>query len=110
MTIRKYTYILLAFILGGLVLTFSNQHSRWLVLNGIAASDLSKKLLTQQLTKTPDWAIDLVIVSNPKDQTVSFSEHHSDFSYVYSPNNAPISKNFHWQHLIGSWYVGKIKT
>lgn len=110
MNIRKVTYIFLALFLTGGALTLSNQHSRWLAFNGMAASKLSNQLLSHKTPKTPDWAIDLVIVSNPKEQTVSFSGHHSEFTYVYSAKQEPLLSNYKWRHLIGSWYVGKIKT
>ena len=110
MTIQKATYIFLSMILAFVVLVLSSQHSRWLILNGIAATELSNNILNQEAPKTPDWAIDLVIISSIKGQTVKFSEHHSEFTYVYSPVKEPVSSRFNWQHLIGAWYVGKIKT
>lgn len=110
MTIRKATYIFLALLISALALAFSNQHTRWLAFNGIAASQLSNSLLSQETVNTPDWAIDLIIVSSLKEHSISFSKHHSEYVYVYSPNNAPSSNDHHWHHLIGSWYVGKIKT
>lgn len=110
MNIRKATYISLALLTASTILASANQHSRWLLLNGMAASELSNKLLKQQISTTPNWAIDLVIVSKLNEQTVSFSKHHSKFTYVYSPKKVPTSDKHSWQHLIGPWYLGKIRT
>lgn len=110
MNIRKTTYIFLGLLFAGFILTLVNQHSRWLLLNGMAASELSDNLLNQQKTTTPDWAIDFVIVSTPNENTVSFTKHHSEFTYFYSPKKLPTSNKYNWQHLIGPWYVGKIRT
>lgn len=108
MQIGKFTFLVA--ILALLILVSFNQHTRWLSLNGVAATKLSKELLNQQAKTTPDWAIDMVIITSSKEHTVSFSEHGADYMYVYSPKNVPNSTNHTWQHLIGSWYVGKIKT
>lgn len=102
--------IFFVILLSTFVFTLSNQHRRWLIFNGWAASELSNELLNQQIRKTPDWAVDLVIVANAKERAVSFNAHDSEFLYLYSPNKAPTLMNHSWQHLIGAWYVGKIDT
>lgn|GEM_PF-4902422 len=108
MRIGKFVFFVA--LLGALTLALSHQHARWLILNGVAASKLSNELLNQQVSETPDWAIDLVIITSSKERTVSFNEHGSEFLYVYSPNKEPNLINPTWRHLVGSWYVGKIKT
>lgn len=110
MSIRKYKNLFIALLLVGLALIVSNKHYRWLILNGLAASELSNILLNQQRVNTPSWAVDLVVVSNPKEKVVSFSEHDSEFTYVYSPIKAPVAEGYSWKHIIGSWHVGKTKT
>lgn len=109
-TMRIGKIIFSVALLGLLTLASFHPHTRWLILNGVAASQLSKELLNQKVQTTPDWAIDMVIIASSKEHTVSFSEHGADFLYVYSPNSEPNSIKHTWQHLIGSWYVGKIKT
>lgn len=110
MTMRIGKFTFLVAIIGVLILVSFHQHTRWLTINGVAATKLSKELLNQQAKTTPDWAIDMVIITSSKEHTVSFSEHGADYMYVYSPKSAPNSINHTWKHLIGSWYVGKIKT
>lgn len=110
MIMRTGKFIFFVALLSVLTLALSHQHTRWLILNGVAASKLSSELLNQKVPATPDWAIDLVIITSSKEHTVSFNEHGSEFLYVYSPNNKPNLINHTWQHLVGPWYVGKIKT
>ena len=94
-----------------MVLLLSNQHSRWLIFNGISASNFSNQiLLTEGTLEAPEWAWNYVIKADSKEQAVLFSRHHSMHTYAYSPKQAPSSSYYNWQHLIGSWYVGKIKT
>lgn len=89
MTMWTGKFIFFVALLSVLALALLHQHTRWLILNGVAARKLSNELLNQQPLVTPDWAIDLVIFTSSKEHTVSFNEHGSEFLYVYSPNNDP---------------------
>lgn len=64
MQIGKFTFLVA--ILALLIFVSFNQHTRWLSLNGVAATKLSKDLLNQQVKTTPDWAIDMVIIASSK--------------------------------------------
>ena len=110
MSKKRVAYTLIAMLIAFILLAFTNQHSRWLILNGLSAAKLSKQMLSQPQASTPDWAIDLVINASPKGEMVSFSSHQSEFSYVYSPKKLPSYSGYTWQHLVGAWYVGKIKN
>ena len=109
MSRRKTTAIISILSLVALVGIFSNQHSRWFVLYGLQATEFSNRLLLGQQTETPYWAFDLVVVSDPKNNIVTYSQHLSGQAYAYSPNNKPVLASYSWVHLVGSWYVGKIK-
>ena len=107
---RISTYLAMAIALAALVALLSSQHYRWLMVNGMAATELSKQLLAGQISDTPAWAVNLVVTSSPEEQVVTFSEHQSEFAYMFSPNAKPLTSVYVWRHLIGSWYVGKSET
>ncbi|WP_415911303.1 hypothetical protein [Neptuniibacter sp. QD37_11] len=88
---------------------FSNQHVRWLLFYGIPATSLSKQFLDNDVAETPEWALDFVIVAGKENKVVTFSEHHSWFTYAYSQEMPDIA-GYEWSHLVGKWYVGKVKT
>ncbi len=110
MKIRKASMLISAVFIIVFVALLSNSHFRWFLINGYSATELSKQMLSQSQTKTPDWAIDLVITSSINEQYVVFSQHASNYSYMYSENNYTNLPGYTWLHVIGSWYVGKIKT
>ena len=106
----KITISVVTVILVIIIGLLSNQHSRWLIINGISATQYSNKLLANTQASTPDWAMDMVINSNRNNKTVIFSEHNSLHSYAYSINGIPQQTSYVWSHMVGSWYVVKIKN
>ncbi|WP_157209731.1 hypothetical protein [Marinimicrobium agarilyticum] len=109
MSIRKAIYVTVIALLLGFGAALLNQHSRWLIFYGASAAKFANRLLLQEIGNTPEWAIDWVINSDPKEQIVLFSVHDSELTYAYSPNEPPSINGYFWQHLVGPWYAGKVK-
>jgi len=107
---NKYLYLFFASLLAVSTVALSDKNFRWLAFNGLAAADLSERLLSNSNKELPYWAWDYVIKADPVEGVIVFSEHHSLFSYVYSPRNIPVLTGRHLSHLIGPWYVAKIET
>jgi hypothetical protein len=102
------------FAVGGAVAATSaagllvNSDNRWLVLNGVQAQAFANEILVGGVGATPNWAIDMVVIS--ENGAVHFSEHDPDRIYAYSPVVAPETAGVRWKHKIGKWYVGKFGT
>ncbi len=107
---HKYLHLVLASLLVLSIAVLSDKNFRWLAFNGLAATDLSERLLANSNKELPHWAWDYVIKSDPVEGVIVFSEHHSLFSYVYSPKNIPVLTGRSLSHLMGPWYVAKIET
>lgn len=82
-----------------------NPNNRWLILNGFQAQAFANEILGGRVGPTPNWAIDMVVIS--ENGVVQFSEHDSDCIYAYSSITAPKTAGVRWKHKIGNWYVGK---
>jgi len=103
-------HILLLGLLGALVIGLSNQHSRWLMINGYAAAKHAQIQIKGEKNTSNGAEFNMVISYRPHEESVSFTEYNSLYVYLYSPTQTPHSLNISWQHLIGSWYVGKLET
>jgi hypothetical protein len=107
-TLRRFLAV------GGVVVVTSaagflvNPDNRWLVLNGVQAQAFANEILVGRVEPTPNWAIDMVVIS--ENGVVQFSEHDPDRIYAYSPVVAPATAGVRWKHKIGKWYVGKFGT
>lgn len=85
-----------------------NPDNRWLVLNGVQAQAFANEILVGRVGPTPNWAIDMVVIS--ENGVVQFSAHDPDRIYAYSPAVAPATAGVRWKHKIGNWYVGTFGT
>ena len=85
-----------------------NPDNRWLVLNGVQAQAFANEVLVGRVGLTPNWAIDVVVVS--ENGVVQFSEHASHRIYAYVPIVAAATTRVRWKHKIGHWYVGTFGT
>ncbi len=85
-----------------------NPDNRWLVLNGVQAQAFANEVLVGRVGPTPNWAIDMVVIS--ENGVVQFAEHDPDRIYAYSPATAPTNAGVRWKHKIGKWYVGTFGT
>jgi hypothetical protein len=107
---HKYLYLVFASLLVLSTAVLSDKNLRWLAFNGFAATNLSESLLSNTNKELPHWAWDYVIKVDSAEGIIVFSEHHSLFSYVYSPKNIPVLAGRYLSHLVGPWYVAKIET
>ena len=107
---HKYLYLVFASLLVLSTAVLSDKDFRWLAFNGLAATDLSERLLSNSNKQLPYWAWDYVIKADLVEGVIVFSEHHSLFSYVYSPKNIPVLTGRSLSHLMGPWYVARIET
>lgn len=106
---KKNTLIVIAaFVLTATGYLIAKPEYGWLLVNGYSANNYAVELLAGNSQKTPDWAIDLVVIK--ENDLVLFSEHNSNKIYAFSPSKAPVKETIVWSHMWGSWYVGTIKT
>ena len=105
---KKALIVIAVFVLTATASLIAKPEYGWLLVNGYSAKNYAVELLAGKTQKTPDWAIDLVIIK--KSEFVLFSEHNSNKIYAFSPSKAPIKETIIWSHMWGSWYVGTIKT
>lgn len=105
---RKALFVVSAIILLAAIALIVKPEYGWLIFNGSNAEKYAVELLNGSNPKTPDWAIDLVVIK--ENGLVQFNEHNSTKVYVYSPNKEPGNEGFSWSHIWGAWYVGNIKT
>jgi hypothetical protein len=102
---RKILIGTLLFVIIGLVLFPS---CRWLLVNGLHAQNCAESMLNSN-SENCDWLNHMVISSDSG--SVTFFDHDSEITYIYSPNKLPASiKGMFWQNIYSSWYVGVIKT
>jgi hypothetical protein len=85
-----------------------DRDNRWLVLNGVQAQEFADEVLVGRVGPTPNWAIDMVVIS--ENGVVQFSMHDPSRIYAYSPAAAPKTAGVQWKHKIGKWYVGTFGT
>ena len=79
----------------------------WLIFNSKKAEKYAYTLLSGKNIKTPDWAIDLIIIKN--DNLVAFSNHDKENIFAFSPKGTPSTKEQNWNHIWGNWYKSKNK-
>ncbi|MFC3153328.1 hypothetical protein ACFOEK_19970 [Litoribrevibacter euphylliae] len=107
---RAFVGIATLFLIIVVTTVASDRHYRWLVINGIPAYQYANELLAGKASKTPDSLIDKIIIKPATNDIVVFSDHLGFYLYAYSPQKVPSVMGVSWSKLIGSWYVGKLKT
>ena len=104
----KTKSLISAILLSTIIIIAVNSTYGWLVIHGSEAEDFAEHLLSEADSPYSEWSIDMVVVK--KENIVTFSKHHSEIIYAYSPINEPQSTNIKWSHAWGKWYIGTIKT
>ena len=96
---KKALIIIAVLVLTATASLIAKPEYSWLLFNGYNAKNYANDLLAGKATKTPDWAIDLVIIKESK--LVLFSEHNSNKIYAFSPSETPIKESIVWSHMWG---------
>tara|TARA_R110002073_G_scaffold327425_1_gene508026 strand:+ start:152 stop:469 length:318 start_codon:yes stop_codon:yes gene_type:complete len=82
-------------------LIFPNES--WIVVHSKKAEEYAVRLLANDMSNTPNWAIDLVV--NKAEDFVSFSRHGSSSIIAYSPTEEPNIEYMHCESTWAYWYI-----
>ncbi len=69
---HKHLYLILTSSLAVFTVMVSDKNFRWLAFNGLAATDLSERLLSNSNRELPNWAWGYVMQADPIEGGNSF--------------------------------------
>lgn len=75
----------------------------WVIVHSKRAEAYALGLLSGDVPKTPDWAIDLVVVRS--EGVVAFSRHDSSSIIAYSPTEKPVIENMMCELTWANWHI-----
>jgi len=104
----KTISLIAAIALSTILIIAANSAYMWLIVHGSEAEEFANYLLSETESPYPDWSVDMVVIK--KKNIVTFSKHHSNTMFAYSPYTKPQSLYIAWSHAWGNWYIGNVKT